>query len=144
LKKYCADCEFLKPVLPVTGSRRRPKQNPFEETRFYSVSEERLILLDEVANLPNRWGWLLLKGESPEAIKIRTRDLEIPQGRELEQATLSIRRDPTIGQRVSRTEYDRSLAERKNAAEEHGDVDAALEQAYRRARGTGENKGAGT
>jgi hypothetical protein len=126
-------------VFPATGQRPRPKQNPFEETRFYSVHEERSILLDEIANLPNRVAWLRFKGESPEAIKIRTRELQIPQGRELERATLAIRRDPTIGQRVSRTEYDRLLAEHQNPTEEHGDIDAQFEQAYWRERSAGEN-----
>src|SRR5207247_2148939 len=35
-----ADCAFLKPVVPVTGKRSRPKQSPFEETRFHTDAEE--------------------------------------------------------------------------------------------------------
>ncbi len=115
-----------------------PKQNPFQETRFYSVNEERSILLEEIANLPDRVGWLWLKGRSSEAIKIRTQDLDLPQGRELEQATLAIRRDPTIGQRLSRKEYEQMAAERerKFAPELASGADNnTLEQAYRRQRG---------
>lgn len=129
-----ADCAFLKPVLPATGRRPRPKLNPFEETRFYSVSEENGILLEEVANLPNRTGYFWLKGRSSETIQIRTQDLDIPQGRELELATLAIRRDPTIGMRVSRKEYERQVAEqdRKRTAQgEDGHLERVLEETYR-------------
>ena len=140
-----SDCAFLHSVLPVTGRRPRSRESPFEEARFYSAAEERSLLLEEIANLPNREAYFWLKGRSPEAIKMRTGDLDIPQGRELEDATLTIRRDPTIGQRLSRKEYDRLLAERerKNAPEERGDLEAALEHAYRRTRPEGEEKKTG-
>jgi len=126
-------------MLPATGRRPRPKKSPFEETRFYSPAEEQSLLLEEVANLPDRTAYLWLKGRSPEAIKIRTRDLDIPQGRELEEVTVAMRRDPTIGQRLSGKEYDRRRAERerKHMPEERGEVDAALAQAYRRTRREG-------
>ena len=135
-----ADCAFLKAVLPATGRRPKPKQSPFEETRVYSIAEERSLLLEEIANLGNRHGYFWLKGRSHEAIKIRTGDLDIPQGRELEKAVLPIRNDPTIGQRLSRKEYDRVLIDRarKNTVEQHGDVGADLEQAYRRGRNDSE------
>jgi len=134
-----ADCAFLRGMLPATGRRPRPKKSPFEETRFYSPAEEQSLLLEEVANLPDRTAYLWLKGRSPEAIKIRTRDLDIPQGRELEEVTVAMRRDPTIGQRLSGKEYDRRRAERerKHMPEERGEVDAALAQAYRRTRREG-------
>jgi hypothetical protein len=140
-----ADCAFLKAVLPATGRRPKPKQTPFEETRVYSIAEERALLLEEIANLDNRLGYLWLKGQSHEAIKIRTRDLDIPQGRELEKAVLPIRNDPAIGQRLSRKEFDRLLIDRqpKNTLKEHGVIEADLEQAYRRGRSEGETDKSG-
>jgi hypothetical protein len=131
------DCAFLKPVIPVTGRRPRPKREPFEETRFYTDAEERTLLLEEVVNLPNRTGYIWLKGQSSEAVKVRTADLDIPQGAELEKAVLSIRNDATIGQRVSRKEYDRSLDVKQRderPARNHSDADTALQEAYRRGR----------
>ena len=41
---------------------------------------------------------------------IKTQDITIPQGRKLEETTLSLRRDPTIGMRFSRKEYERLIA----------------------------------
>ena len=72
-----------------------------------------------------------------EAIKIKTQELAMPQGRDLELATLPIRSDPTIGMRLARQEYERLIAERDRqwAAEEESDLGASLEQTYRRARG---------
>jgi hypothetical protein len=140
-----ADCAFLKGMLPATARRPRPKQNPFEETRYYSPAEEQSLLLEEVANLPSRVAYLLFKGRSPEAIRIRTRDLDIPQGRELEEATLAIRRDPTIGQRLSRREYDRrrSERERKRMPEGRGELETEFAEAYQRTRrGGGKKTGA--
>jgi hypothetical protein len=130
------DCGFLKPVLPATGRRPRPRRSPFEDPGLMSVAEERTLLLAEIANLPNRTGYLWLKGKATEAIKIRTRDLDIPQGRDLEQATLALRRDPTVGQRLSRKEYERMAAERarEGPPEQKSDLEATLAQAYRKSR----------
>src|SRR5207244_654002 len=115
---------FLKASLPVTGQKPRPQTNPFEERSLYSVAEERALTLDSIGHLPDRVGWLWLKTHSAEALKINTRELAIPQGRELEEATLALRRDPAIGMRVSRKEYERRIAERNREwmAEEHGDL----------------------
>lgn len=131
-----ADCEFLKSALPVTGRRVRPQANPFAEETYYSLAEERAMALDEIARLPDRVGWLWLKARSAEAVKIRTQELVIPQGPELERATLPFSRDPTFGQRISRKEYDRLVAERdREWAEEDGGLGASLEEAYQRTRG---------
>ena len=125
-----ADCAFLKPVLPATGRRSRPKRSPFEDPGLLSVAEERSLLLAEIANLPNRTGYLWLKGKAPEAIKVRTRDLDIPQGRDLEQATLAMRR--VIAER-----------ERKNAPDQGSDLGTTLAQAYRQTRLAREPKRSG-
>src|SRR5207249_1100331 len=129
--------EFLKPALPVTGRRVRPQANPFQEQEFYPIAEERALALEEISALPDRVGYLWLKARSPEAIKIKTQELTVPQGRDLELATLPIRRDPSIGMRFARQEYERLMGERDRqwAAGEEGDLGASLEQTYRRARG---------
>ena len=131
-----ADCAFLKPALPVTGRRVRPEMNPFADKSFYSLNDERALALDEVAHLPDRVGYLWFKALSPEVIKIKTQELAVPHGRELEAATLSLQRDPSIGMRLSRREYERLIAERdREWREEESDMAANLESAYQRARG---------
>ena len=140
-----ADCAFLKLVLPATGRRPKPKESPFEESRYYSIPEERALMLEEIANLPSRTGYLWLKGRSSEAIRFRTRDLDIPQGRELEEATSAIRRDPTIGHRLSRKEYEKLLAgrERRTSQTESRDLVVRLEEEYRRGHTKSRMKGTG-
>src|SRR5437867_3398726 len=101
------DAMFLKPALPVTGRRLRPQASPFQEKSFYSLPEERAMALDDIAHLPDRVGYLWLKARAGEAIKIKTQDITIPQGRKLEETTLPLRRDSTIGMRFSRKEYER-------------------------------------
>jgi hypothetical protein len=133
-----ADCAFLKPVLPVTGRKVRPESDPFAENSFYSISEERSIALDSIASLPDRTGWLWLRRMSNKALKIKTRDLDIPTGKEFEMAVSCIRMDPSIGMRFSRNEYMRLNAERdgRHAREsEPNDMNETFAKAYRRARG---------
>jgi hypothetical protein len=130
------DCDFLKPALPVTGRRVRPQADPFQEKSFYSIAEERALALEEISSLPDRVGYLWLKARSAEAIKIKTRELTMPQGRDLELATLPIRDDPSIGMRFSRQEYERLIGERdREWRVEESNLGATLEKAYRRARG---------
>jgi hypothetical protein len=131
-----SDCAFLKPALPVTGRRVRPQADPFAEKTFYSITEERALALDEIANLRDRAGYLWFRGRSPEAFKIKTEELAIPQGGDLEMATRPLRRNPEVGMRYSRREYERLIAERDEEwREEKGTLGASLEEAYRRAHG---------
>lgn len=130
------DCAFLKPVLPVTGRRPRPNRDPFREPEFYSVAEERALVLDEIAALPDRVGYLWLKTRSNEALYIRTAELTGPDGKELEAATQPLRSDAAIGQRMTRGAYECAIAVREGRwNEEPKDLDAKLEAAYRRVRG---------
>ncbi len=135
LRSDPADCAFMKPALPVTGRRVRPEMNPFAEKSFYSLAEERALVLDEVGHLPDRTAWVWFKALSAEVIQVRTRELAVPQGHELENATLSLQRDPNVGMRLSRREYDRLVAGRdRQWAEEEGDLGASLEEVYQRNR----------
>ena len=131
-----SDCSFLKPVLPVTGRKPRPRTDPFSEVTFYSLAEERAMALDEIAELSDRVGWFWIKARSAEPLKIRTQELTIPECSELERAVMSLSRDPAFGQRLSRTEYERLAAERdRQWAEEDDDLRAGLEETYQRGRG---------
>jgi hypothetical protein len=132
-----SDAAFLKGALPVTGRKRRPQVNPFEEPAFYSLAEERSMALDAIANLPDRSGYLWLKSRAREAFLIRTEDLDIPAAGELDQEIQSLRSDPTFGMRQSRKEFDRMIEQRDREwrAEPVGDLGATLAGAYRRARG---------
>src|SRR5947209_6729476 len=74
------DAQFLRAALPVTGRRMRPEPHPFRERTVCSPEEERSLALESIANLPDRTGYLWLKTRSPEAVKIRTRQIELPEG----------------------------------------------------------------
>ena len=107
-----SDCAFLKPVLPITGWKARPRTSPFEAATYYTPAEERALLTEEIANLPDRTGYLWLRSHTPEALRMKTGDLVMPTGRELETEIAAIRKDPSIGGRVPRRVYDRLIAER--------------------------------
>jgi hypothetical protein len=131
-----ADCEFLAPALPVTGTRLKPQVSPFDERTFHTPREERQLLLEEIGSLPDRTGYLWLKPKSNGAIKLRTADLVMPHGEELEQSILSIRRDATVGQRLSRKAYEKQVAVRDGRFEEKpGGAAEGLTKAYRQKRG---------
>jgi hypothetical protein len=132
-----SDCSFLRAALPVTGRRCKPDRNPFCEPAFYAPNEERALVLDEIANLPDRVGYLWLKSRSPEAVRITVPPLELPQGGDLQSSVESLRRDPTFGARISRKEYtERTMArDREWSAGRETDMGAALANAYRRSRG---------
>jgi hypothetical protein len=131
------DAAYLKGALPVTGRRTRTKASPFEEPSFHTLSEERSIALQGVANLPDRAGYLWLKSGAREALLIRTADLDIPIAGELEEEILSLRCDPTFGMRQSRKDYDRAAEQRNQEwrSEPPSDLSVTLAGAYRRIRG---------
>jgi hypothetical protein len=135
-----SDSAFLKSAFPITGRRRRPKCDPFAAQMFCSPAEERGLQLDEIANLPDRTGWLWLRSETAEAIAMRTPDISIPSGREIDEAVAVLRRDPTIGGRISRKTYDRALADRerkwKALPTDEGDPDLDFAGTYQKMRGT--------
>lgn len=134
-----ADCTFLKAALPVTGRRPRPQAHPFEQRSFYSEAEERTILFQEIASLPNRRAYLWLKCHGAQAIPITTADIFIPDGKQLEQAIAAIRDDPSVGMRLSRNEYERRIAERDPEGDEQpGDLGVRLRRTYQETRGQGE------
>jgi hypothetical protein len=135
-----ADCSFLRSALPVTGRRPKPRTHPFEEPGFYSLNEERGMVQDEIANLPDRTGYLWFKSRSQEALRVVTPELVLPHGDELQAAIDPLRHDPTFGARLSRKEYDQRVGARDAEwlgcpATETTDLGATLADAYRRKRG---------
>ncbi len=131
-----ADCAFLKPALPITGRMAKPRTGPFEEARFYSPEEERSLVLDGVSRLPDRVGWLWFKALASEALKVRTRELAMPSGPDLEVAVSGWRNDPGIGMRVARQQYEQAIAERDKRWIEAPPATSfeSLKDAYRRER----------
>ncbi len=129
------DAQFLRSALPVTGRLERPEAHPFRERRLYSLEEERGILADGIAHLPDRVGYLWLKTHSPQALKLHTASVPLPNGAEFREAVEQLRQDPAIGGRISRTEY---LAEIENrdrewfGPEETQTQEDRWEKAYRR------------
>jgi hypothetical protein len=130
------DCSFLRAALPVSGRKRKPQNNPFEEPAFYTLNEERAMALDEIANLPDRTGYLWLKSRSQEALRVTVPTLSVPQGPELAAAVGPLRRDPTFGARLSRKEHEQKVAARDKEwfLEPEADLGATLAGTYRRVR----------
>jgi hypothetical protein len=106
------DAQFLRTALPVTGRRARPDPHPFRERTFYSPEEERSLALEGVVHLPDRTGYLWLKARSPEAIKIRTRALPLPEGQAFRETVEALREEARLGGRISRPDYERLIDER--------------------------------
>lgn len=131
------DAQFLRAALPVTGRRPRPDPYPFRDRAFYSPEEERALALEGIAHLPDRTGYLWLKVRSAEAIRIRTRRLEIPEGEAFREAVESLREEPRLGGRLSRPDYGRLIEERDRewlAPQEEPDFQVRLEKKYREER----------
>jgi hypothetical protein len=128
----------------VSGRKLRPSLDPFAPPSFYTAAEERTLSLEAIASLPDRSGYVWLKARSPEAFLIRTRDINIPSGDALDSVVASVRNDSTLGDRVSRKEYECLVAERERSARpelaEDAQVTDVLAEAYRRTRGLSELK----
>jgi hypothetical protein len=127
------DAGFLRAALPVTGRRARPEPHPFRERTWYSAEEERSLSLDGIANLPDRTGYLWLKTRCPEAIKMETRRLELPDGEEFRREIEALREEPRLGARLPRSEYERLVEERDREWLESGgesNLPDRLEQKY--------------
>ena len=60
----------------------------------------------------NRTGYLWLKTRSPEAIKIKTTRLALPEGEEFRRLIEGLREEPRLGGRLPRSEYERMMRER--------------------------------
>jgi len=106
------DALFLRPSLPVTARLERPEPHPFREHTIYSAEEERALLLDGIAHLPDFEGYLWLKTHSPQAIRLRAERLKLPQGEEFRDIVSRLREEPSLGARVARQEYQRQIKER--------------------------------
>jgi hypothetical protein len=128
------DAQFLRAALPVTGQLRRPEPHPFRERTNYSLAEERSLLLDGIAHLPDRTGYLVLKTRAPEAIKITTPTLELPEGNAFRRIAEDLRTEPRLGGRMRRSEYEQRIAERDrewlDLAEEPSDLGQTFEKKY--------------
>lgn len=130
-----SDARFLRPALPVTGRRPRPEPHPYRERTNHTREEERALLLEEVANLPDRVGYLWLKTRSPEAVRITTRTLALPQPRELRPMVEAARSDADLGGRMLRDDYEARMRQRDSEWLESveatpSDLGEALERKY--------------
>ena len=131
-----SDCEFLKSALPVTGRMETPKADPFAERAFYSLNEERNIRLAEIANLPDRVGYLWFKAKTDEAFRIRTADIYLPEQTSLRTQIRPLLENPNFGCRISRRAYEQIIGERdREAREENQELAPDFEEAYRTRRG---------
>jgi hypothetical protein len=105
LRGSAKDAVFLKPAFPVSGRCEKPRSGPYALPDFYSISEERNLILQEVAHLPDREAWCWIKSLTGEAFRFRTRTMDIPTDAAFQELVDGIRRDPTIGRRSSRVDY---------------------------------------
>src|SRR6185437_4696103 len=72
LRSTQRDAGFLRSALPITGNLRRPALSPFRPAGTYTPEEERNIVLNGIATLPDREGYLWLKTLTDKAIRLRT------------------------------------------------------------------------
>jgi hypothetical protein len=79
---------------------------------FYKPAEERELLLQEIAHLPDFTGWLWLKSRTGEAMQVQTRIPDIPRGVAFEEAVNRVRKDTRIGYRVARSMHLAEMARR--------------------------------
>ena len=139
LRGTSRDGAFLQPALPLTGRRQKPRVNPFAPLEFYSPAEERALLLGGLAYLPDQIGWLWLKSRTGEAMKIKTKTLELPKGEAFKETVSRIRANPRIGQRAARAEYLAEIARREAQYAPDGEQPNQVEQlkkAYREDQGS--------
>ena len=126
LRSTPKDCGFLRSALPVSGMMRRTSTSPFQDQRsYYTPEEERRLLHEGIASLPNRVGYLWLKEKSSEAIRLRTRTLTF--GRDFSEIVEELRNEPRFGQRISRQDYERLLRSREP---ERRNIESDLESNY--------------
>lgn len=131
-----SDCGFLKPALPLSGRWPKPAISPFEDPGFFTLDQERALMLEEMSGLPAREGYLWLKARNAQAFKMRTADLQLPQGRKLQEAIQALRADASIGHRLPRSEYERRTAERDAKwRDKPRPLQAKLEQTWQKQRG---------
>jgi hypothetical protein len=132
------DAQFLRAALPVTGRRLRPEPHPYRERTNYSPEEERSLMLEEIAHLPDRTGYLCLKTRSPQAIMIETATLDLPQGEEFRKIVEGLRAEPRLGGRIPREAYEARIVERDREwlglSEDVSDLGEAFERKYREER----------
>jgi len=119
------DARFLRSALPVTGRRPRPESHPYRERTNHTREEERALLLDEIANLPDRTGYLWLKTRSAEALRIATRTVELPEPAEFRRMVEAARSDANLGGRIRRDEYEARITERDSHWLESAEVPAS-------------------
>jgi hypothetical protein len=105
LRGSAKDAAFLHPALPVSGRHEKPRSNPYAPADFYSISEERNLILQGVAHLPDREAWLWIKSLTGEAFRLRTRTIDIPGGALFREIVERIHRNPAIGRRSSLAAY---------------------------------------
>ena len=99
------DGVFLQTAMPVSGRLAKPALNPYAPAEFYSPSEERAILLSGLAHLPDQTGWLWLKSITGEAMKIKTRTLELPESGEFHETVAHLKAEAGVGHRIPRSVY---------------------------------------
>src|SRR6266850_1800339 len=132
------DAQFLRAALPITGRRLRPEPHPFRERTSYSPEEERSLALEGIAHLPDRTGYLWLKTRSPEAIKIETPTVDLPEGEEFRRIVEELRAEPNLGKRIPRSAYETQIVDRDREwlelTDESSDLGEAFEKKYREER----------
>jgi hypothetical protein len=133
-----ADCSFLKHALPIGTKKQRPQVNPFEPPGFYTENEERAMAMEEIASLPNRHAYVWLRSQCPEALKITTASIEIPDRERLENIIRPLLSDSGLGERVSRQKSAESREHCHDVSSDRvqEDLGATFANAYKkRARG---------
>ena len=99
------------------------------------ASCSRRQLLEGIAHLPDREGYLWLKTRSAEAIKIRTAKVALPEGDAFRKCVEELRQDACLGGRLSQAQYSDDIAARDREWFEGGEsplLEDRWERVYQR------------
>jgi hypothetical protein len=124
LRGSTKDAGFMQTAFPLSGRMLKPQSNPYSPPEMYSLNEERNVMLQAVAFLPDREGWLWMKALSGEALRLRTRTVDIPNDVTFHDTVEQIRRDPAIGRRSSHASYLEKKARRDTTWRPSSDIRA--------------------
>jgi len=80
-------------------------RRPFQEPEMYTPSEERTLLHEGIATLPDREGYFWLKTKCPEAVRMKTETLNF--GEDFDEVVAEMKATPEFGYRMASKDYQK-------------------------------------
>ncbi|MCA9731895.1 MAG: DUF87 domain-containing protein [Deferribacteres bacterium] len=73
------EAKLLSSALPLTGNMTVGKSSLYEQPHYLTKEQELKVKLEEIAHFPSQIAYFWLKSHLPQAVKIKTRDLDRPE-----------------------------------------------------------------